>query len=160
MPALLDLTCIHLTFDPQVTLNIVDKSLLSQPPRLALDVKVERLGQIDTKELAEPLTFPEKWTKMERHVRALLALGDVLSEVRPFTSLERRGVLLLKRLQLDPCAKMVISLLNLGFEVSNPTTTHAPFLKFPSHASCANPHPRPSATASSATTPSSPSSTT
>ena len=42
------------------------------------------MGQIDTKELAEPLTFPEKWTKMERHVRALLALGDVLSEVLHF----------------------------------------------------------------------------
>ena len=81
VPAILDLTCIHLTFDPQVTLNIADKSLLSQPPRLALDVKVERIGQVDTKELAEPLTFPEKWTKMERHVRALLAIGDVLSEV-------------------------------------------------------------------------------
>ena len=84
MLALLDLTCNHLTFDPQVTLDIVDKSLLSQPPRLALDVKVERMGQIDTKELAKPLTFPEKWTKMERHVRALLTIGDVLSEVLHF----------------------------------------------------------------------------
>ncbi|KAI4518057.1 hypothetical protein K525DRAFT_146756, partial [Schizophyllum commune Loenen D] len=47
--------------------------------------------------VSKPLTFPEKWTKMERHVRALLAIGDVLSE-------------------MDPRAKMVISLLNLGFE--------------------------------------------
>ena len=92
VPAILDLTCIHLTFDPQVTLNIADKSLLSQPPRLALDVKVERIGQVDTKELAEPLTFPEKWTKMERHVRALLAIGDVLSEVRGFVAFENKGV--------------------------------------------------------------------
>ncbi|KAI5896473.1 uncharacterized protein SCHCODRAFT_02192238 [Schizophyllum commune H4-8] len=82
-----------------VTLDIVDKSLLSKSPRLALEIKVERIGQVDTKELAAPLAFPEKWVKMERHVRALLAIGDVLSE-------------------MDPRAKMVISLLNLGFEVS------------------------------------------